>query len=122
MPEDIKTQQKKILVVLAHPDDESFGMGGTLALYARQGVDVRLICATRGEVGEVDPSFKETIKSAACLRTQELRCAVDALGLSELYFLITVIQDARFGGQSSSPRPGSTTGGAGGRGGGASDP
>lgn len=87
MPEDIKPQQKKILVVLAHPDDESFGMGGTLALYARQGVDVRLICATRGEVGEVDPSFKETIKSAACLRTQELRCAVDALGLSALYFL-----------------------------------
>ena len=87
MPEDIKDQQKKILVVLAHPDDESFGMGGTLALYVRQGVDVRLICATRGEVGEVDLSFKETIKSAARLRTQELRCAVDALGLSELYFL-----------------------------------
>ena len=78
---------RRILVVLAHPDDESFGMGGTLALYARQGVDVRLVCATRGEVGEVDPEFKETIKSAACLRTQELRCAVETLGLSELYFL-----------------------------------
>ena len=87
MSKEMETQQKKILVVLAHPDDESFGMGGTLALYVRQGGDVRLVCATRGEVGEVDPEFKETIKSAACLRTQELRCAVETLGLSELYFL-----------------------------------
>ena len=87
MSEEMKSETKKILVVLAHPDDESFGMGGTLALYARQGVDVRLVCATRGEVGEVDPEFKETIKSAACLRTQELQCAVKALGLSELIFL-----------------------------------
>lgn len=87
MSKKLKSTTKKILVVLAHPDDESFGMGGTLALYARQGVDVRLVCATRGEVGEVDPEFKETIKSAACLRTQELRCAVETLGLSELYFL-----------------------------------
>lgn len=87
MTENAVSQTKKILVVLAHPDDESFGMGGTLALYARQGVDVRLVCATRGEVGDVDPEFKETIKSAACLRTQELQCAVKALGLSDLIFL-----------------------------------
>lgn len=87
MAEKNELNQKKILVVLAHPDDESFGMGGTLALYASRGVDVRLVCATRGEVGEIAPEFKETIQSAACLRTQELRCAVEALGLSELYFL-----------------------------------
>jgi len=87
MAKELDNSQKNILVVLAHPDDESFGMGGTLALYARQGVDVRLVCATRGEVGEVDPEFKETIKSAACLRTQELQCAVKVLGLSELIFL-----------------------------------
>ncbi|MEJ5225942.1 MAG: PIG-L family deacetylase, partial [Anaerolineales bacterium] len=49
------TQPKTILAVLAHPDDESFGMGGTLALYARQGHNVYLICATRGEAGTVDP-------------------------------------------------------------------
>ncbi len=78
---------KKILTVLAHPDDETFGMGGMLALYASRGADVRLVCATRGELGEIDPEYKETIHSAACLRTQELRCAADVLGLSELYFL-----------------------------------
>ena len=78
---------KTLLAVLAHPDDETFGMGGTLALYARRGVKVHLICATRGEVGEVSPEYKETIKSAACLRTQELRCAADTLGIDQLHFL-----------------------------------
>jgi len=87
MSDTSELQNEKILVVLAHPDDESFGMGGTLALYASRGVDVRLVCATRGEMGEIDPEYKETIQSAACLRTQELRCAVEQLGLSELYFL-----------------------------------
>ncbi len=78
---------KKLLSVLAHPDDETFGMGGTLALYAQRGVEIHLICATRGEVGEIDPEFKETIKSAACLRTQELRCAAEVLGIQHLHIL-----------------------------------
>jgi N-acetyl-1-D-myo-inositol-2-amino-2-deoxy-alpha-D-glucopyranoside deacetylase len=51
--------KKNILSVLAHPDDESFGMGGTLAYYSSQGVEVYLICATRGEVGEVEPEFMD---------------------------------------------------------------
>ncbi len=80
-------KNKTLLAVLAHPDDETFGMGGTLALYAQHGVDVQLVCATRGEVGEVDPEFKETIKSPACLRTQELRCASETLGIHQLHFL-----------------------------------
>jgi len=46
-----------------------------------------LICATRGEVGEIDPQFKDRIKSAACLRTQELRCAAKVLGVGHLHFL-----------------------------------
>ncbi|HEY9122616.1 MAG TPA: PIG-L family deacetylase [Brevefilum sp.] len=78
---------KTMLAVLAHPDDETFGMGGTLALYAQRGVKVHLICATRGELGEIDPEYKETIKSASCLRTQELRCAADVLGIDQLHFL-----------------------------------
>ncbi len=78
---------KTLLVVLAHPDDETFGMGGTLALYARKDVEVHLICATRGEMGEIDPEYKQKIKSAACLRTQELRCAAEVLGIHHLHFL-----------------------------------
>jgi LmbE family N-acetylglucosaminyl deacetylase len=45
---------KTLLAVFAHPDDETFGPGGTLAKYAAEGAAVHLICATRGEVGESD--------------------------------------------------------------------
>ncbi len=76
-----------LLAVLAHPDDESFGMGGTLALYAERGVDVHLVCATRGEVGEVGPEYLKEYTSIADLRESELRCAASHLGLKEVYFL-----------------------------------
>jgi LmbE family N-acetylglucosaminyl deacetylase len=62
-------------------------MCGTLALLAQRGVKVHLVCATRGEEGEIDPEYKEKIKSAACLRTQELRCAADVLGIHQLHFM-----------------------------------
>lgn len=75
------------LSVLAHPDDESFGMGGTLALYARRGSDVYLACATRGEVGDVDPEHMQGFSSIAELREGELRCAAGHLGLKDVFFL-----------------------------------
>ncbi len=76
-----------ILSVLAHPDDESFGMGGTLALYSQKGCDVYLVCATRGEVGTVDPEHMAGFNSIAELREGELRCAAGHLGLKGVYFL-----------------------------------
>lgn len=76
-----------LLAVLAHPDDESFGMGGTLALYARRGVAVHLVCATRGEVGDVPPHFLQSYPSIAELREDELRCAAGKLGLAGVHFL-----------------------------------
>lgn len=81
------TDKKKILVVLAHPDDESFGMGGTLAYYSKAGVEVHLVCATRGEAGEVAPEMLEGWDSIAQLREHELRCAAETLGLSVVHFL-----------------------------------
>ena len=87
MGHDSESTNKRLLSVMAHPDDETFGMGGTLAFYAQQRVDVHLICATRGELGDIDPEYKERIKSAACLRTQELRCAAETLGIRELHIL-----------------------------------
>lgn len=78
---------KTLLAVLAHPDDETFGMGGTLALYARLGVEVYLVCATRGEVGEMDPKYMRGFNSIAERRESELRCAAENLGLKGVYFL-----------------------------------
>ena len=79
--------KRKILSVLAHPDDESFGMGGTLAKYAANGVEVYLICATRGEAGEVDPEYLEDYASIAELRENELNCAVKELGIESVRML-----------------------------------
>ena len=45
------TDPLRLLCVFAHPDDESMGMGGTLAKYAAEGVETHLVCATRGERG-----------------------------------------------------------------------
>lgn len=76
-----------LLAVLAHPDDESFGMGGTLAYYSRRGVDTHLICATRGEAGDMDESMLRGYQSIADRREAELRCAAGKLGLREVTFL-----------------------------------
>jgi LmbE family N-acetylglucosaminyl deacetylase len=72
-----------LLVVLAHPDDESFSIGGTLAKYAAAGVRVVLVCATRGEAGieGVD------LESAGEIRTRELQQAAGILGINEVRFL-----------------------------------
>ena len=79
--------KRKILAVLAHPDDESFGMGGTLAYYAKKGYEVYLVCATRGEAGMMDPEHLGDFKSIAEKREAELRCAAQILGLKEVFFL-----------------------------------
>ena len=78
---------RTILAVLAHPDDESFGLGGTLALYARQGCDTYLICATRGEEGSMEEEHLNGFKDKAELRTNELQRAAKHLGLKEVFFL-----------------------------------
>jgi N-acetyl-1-D-myo-inositol-2-amino-2-deoxy-alpha-D-glucopyranoside deacetylase len=79
--------QRRLLVTTAHPDDESFGPGGTLAKYAREGTRVFLICATRGEAGGNDLTDLGDCEDLACRREQELRCAVKVLGLTELSLL-----------------------------------
>ena len=84
---NLRMSKRTLLAVLAHPDDESFGMGGTLALYASRGVDVHLICATRGEVGDVASEMLTGFDSIAELRESELRCAAGNLGLAGVHFL-----------------------------------
>ena len=48
---------RTILAIFAHPDDESFGIGATLAKYAHEGAAVHYLCGTRGESGTVDPAL-----------------------------------------------------------------
>ena len=81
------SSSNKILAVLAHPDDEAFGMGGTLALYSSLGAQVYLICATLGEVGEVPAEFQQAGQTTAQLREAELRCSADALGMQNVFLL-----------------------------------
>jgi len=75
-----------LLAVFAHPDDESFGAGGTLALTAAAGEPVYLICATNGdEGGEADEAGDHAMDPE--IRRNELRCACSAMGIAEPIFL-----------------------------------
>lgn len=78
----------KLLVVFAHPDDESMGMGGTLAKYAAQGVETHYVCATRGERGWFGPQEQNPgLRPLGQLREKELTAAVNELGMKGLHFL-----------------------------------
>jgi LmbE family N-acetylglucosaminyl deacetylase len=76
-----------LLAVFAHPDDEAFGTGGTLSCYAAQGMRVDLVCATRGEVGEISDPALATPETLGLVRENELRCAAETMGVHELIFL-----------------------------------
>lgn len=71
-----------LLAVFAHPDDESCGPAGTLARCAAEGMDVHVICATRGEFGGAPVPDKKPDYLLAELRTGELRAACEALGVT----------------------------------------
>lgn len=77
-----------LLAIFAHPDDESMGMGGTLAKYSDEGVETHLLCATRGERGWFgDPEAHPGFESLGQTRTLELQNAVKELGMTSLSFL-----------------------------------
>ena len=82
----------KLMAVLAHPDDESLGVGGTLAKYASEGVEVFLLTATRGDGGRYrghradDPQHPGPV-ALAKIREAELRAAAAVLGVREVSLL-----------------------------------
>jgi LmbE family N-acetylglucosaminyl deacetylase len=79
--------ERVLLAIFAHPDDESFGPGGTLAKYAREGVKVWYACGTDGNAGTVDAEMLEGYKSTSQLRAAELCCAAQTLGLAGIDWL-----------------------------------
>ena len=81
-----------LMAILAHPDDESLGFGGTLATYAAQGVRVSLVTATRGDRGRFqgrrpDEEGHPGQAALATIRESELRHAAKTLGLSHVSVL-----------------------------------
>lgn len=78
----------RLMGILAHPDDESLGLGGTLARYARDGVETYVVCATRGERGRFgDAQERPAPEVVGATREAELRAAAKVLGVREVAFL-----------------------------------
>ena len=71
---------RTVMAVLAHPDDESFGTAGTFAALTRAGARAVLVCATRGDVGEISDPSLATAETLADVREWELHCSAEALG------------------------------------------
>jgi len=76
-----------LMAFFAHPDDEAFGTGGTLAKYAAEGCDVHLVAATRGEAGEIAVPDLATPANLPEVREHELRCACEIYGIHPPRFL-----------------------------------
>jgi LmbE family N-acetylglucosaminyl deacetylase len=82
----------RLMVIAAHPDDETLGFGGALARYASEGVETFLVTATRGQGGRYKGhpagSAEHPGRDAlARIREQELRAAADVLGISRVTLL-----------------------------------
>ena len=78
----------RLLCVVAHPDDESLALGGTLARYASEGIETSLVVATRGELGWTgSPADYPGPVALGRIREAELRSAAAALGLRQVEFL-----------------------------------
>jgi len=81
-------KERHILVVFPHPDDEAFGVSGTLALHIQNGTPVTYACLTLGEMGRNlgNPPFA-TRESLPHIRKVELENAVKTIGIQDLRML-----------------------------------
>src|SRR5437016_8314659 len=77
---------KRLLGAFAHPDDEGV-MSATILKYSMAGVEPGLVCATRGEVGEIADPALATPENLGQVREGEMRAAVEVLGVHNLWFL-----------------------------------
>ncbi len=82
-PTDISGNGKRLLCVVAHPDDETFGSGSTLIKYASEGVSVYTACATRGDVGEIHERSDATPETLPAAREQEYYDAGKVMGVKQ---------------------------------------
>ncbi|MFQ6027978.1 MAG: PIG-L family deacetylase [Dehalococcoidia bacterium] len=75
-----------VLGAFAHPDDEGFGTGGTLAMLVSRGARVTLVCATNGDVGEISDPALATPENLAQVRQEEMRQAMAVTGVPDVRF------------------------------------
>jgi LmbE family N-acetylglucosaminyl deacetylase len=80
-----ETDSKRVMVIMAHPDDPDFFSGGTIALWAREGAEIIYLILTNGNKGSDDPAM--TPERLAKLRQDEQRVAADLLGVKTITFL-----------------------------------
>ena len=80
-------RDQHLVVVVAHPDDESFGCGSLIARAAAAGTKVTVVCATRGEMGEREPDPDTDHLDLAEVRERELRDAAVVLGVDVVELL-----------------------------------
>jgi N-acetyl-1-D-myo-inositol-2-amino-2-deoxy-alpha-D-glucopyranoside deacetylase len=89
---DDRAPGRRLLLVHAHPDDESIGTGATMAKYAAEGVQVTLVTCTLGELGEIIPPSLAQLAAdkedrLGEYRIGELAAACDVLGVTDHRFL-----------------------------------
>ena len=77
--------ERHVLVIFPHPDDEAFGVSGTIASYTKNNIPVTYICLTLGEMGRNlgNPPFA-TRESLPNIRRQELMDAANVMGIQDL--------------------------------------
>src|SRR5205085_10966727 len=80
-------EQRCVLAAFAHPDDEAFGTAGVFRKYRDEGARTALVCATRGEEGEISDPALATPETLGQVREQQLREACRIIGVEDLSFL-----------------------------------
>ncbi len=76
-----------LLAIFAHPDDETFSLGGSIAKYAKAGWKIDLVCATRGDAGDLGPYVGNENVNLGNIRQKELEAAAQLLGCHSVTFM-----------------------------------
>ncbi|MCB9452649.1 MAG: PIG-L family deacetylase [Anaerolineaceae bacterium] len=76
--------QQRILAVYAHPDDECYCSGGTLAKYSAAGAETMVISATKGQAGQINDTRVATRYTLGYIREQELQQSCESLGVKHI--------------------------------------
>lgn len=77
----------KVLMVFAHPDDETFATGGTIALFTKQGIETQVISATTGQAGQTGEYGDISKDELSKIRVKEHAEAAKILGISKIHYL-----------------------------------